>query len=909
MLRIQRSAHTLVAAAVVALAAPLLVAGPAAAERAPASERVPASPRSGSAMSVAGASPASVPGPTDPAPASTFNVLAFNDFHGRLEAADPAAGAAVLAGAVRSFEARGETLVVSAGDLIGASTFTSFIQEDQPTLDAFNSIGLDASALGNHEFDTGTTDLRDRILPAAEFPYLAANVYTADTTNPAFDEYSLHTVGQVGVGQNPAAQTTVGFIGAVTEELPSLVSPAGIADIEVGEIVPAVNRVAQQLSDGDVANGEADVLILLVHEGAASPDLTASTDESAFGRVVTGVDASVDAIVSAHTHQTYTHEVPVPGTDRTRPVLQAGQYGQALGHLTVSVDAAGDLVDIGAEMLPLFGAYPPDAAVEAIVADAVAVADVEGAVPVGRITADLTRAVQSDRTTENRGGESTLGNFVADVQQAATADVGSQFALMNPGGLRADLRYLSTSPEDPDGTVTYREAASVQPFANTLVTLSLTGAQLRQVLEEQWQPAGASRPFLKLGASQQLRYSYDPGAPAGEHIGTILLEGEPVADGDVVRATVNSFLAAGGDNFTTLAQGTDRTDSGRVDLQSLVGYFATAGEVSPDPAQRAVGVSLTPSGPYRGGETLTVGLSSLLFSTDEPSDEPAGETVVVSVDAGEDDDGDGDGDSQSDGDGNRNGQSDGDGDSPEPATAPIDPTIVDTTDETGRATVTLQLPDALAVDASLSVAVPGTGTSLTIPLAVEEPAEPIGVVSPPAIHGAARVGKDLTAAEAQFAVENPSLYYQWTRNGEPIEGAVSVTYRVQPADAGADIAVVVTASAPGRADAVAGSAAKTVRRLGSETNASADRLFLPMADAANYTIRVTGDNDVVPVGDVVIYDGGWEIASATLTEADEGEITVTLPAMERGVHLLTARFVGDDQLRASTSWPAAMVRY
>jgi 5'-nucleotidase len=893
MLRIQRSAHTLVAAAVVALAAPLLVAGPAAAERAP------ASPRPDSAMSVAGASSASVPGPTDPVPASTFNVLAFNDFHGRLEAADPAAGAAVLAGAVRSFEASGETLVVSAGDLIGASTFTSFIQEDQPTLDAFNSIGLDASALGNHEFDTGTTDLRDRILPAAEFPYLAANVYTAGTTDPAFDEYSLHTVGQVGAGQNPAAQTTVGFIGAVTEELPSLVSPAGIADIEVGEIVPAVNRVAQQLSDGDVANGEADVLILLVHEGAASPDLTASTDESAFGKVVTGVDASVDAIVSAHTHQTYTHEVPVPGIDRTRPVLQAGQYGQALGHLTVSVDAAGDLVDIGAQMLPLFGAYPPDAAVEAIVADAVAVADVEGAVPVGRITADLTRAVQSDRTTENRGGESTLGNFVADVQQAATADAGSQFALMNPGGLRADLRYLSTSPEDPDGTVTYREAASVQPFANTLVTLSLTGAQLRQVLEEQWQPAGASRPFLKLGVSQQLRYSYDPGAPAGEHIGTILLEGEPVSDGDVVRATVNSFLAAGGDNFTTLARGTDRADSGRVDLQSLVGYFATAGEVSPDPAQRAVGVSLTPSGPYRGGETLTVGLSSLLFSTDEPGDIPAGETVVVSVDAGEGDAGEGD-----DGEGD-----DGEGDSPEPATAPIDPTVVDTTDETGRATVTLQLPDELAVDASLSVAVPGTGTSLTIPLAVEEPAEPIEVVSPPAIHGAARVGKDLTAAEAQFAVENPSLYYQWTRNGEPIEGAVSVTYRVQPADAGADIAVIVTASAPGRADAVAGSAAKTVRRLGSETNASADRLFLPTVDAANFTIRVTGDNDVVPVGDVVIYDGGWEIASATLTEADEGEITVTLPAMERGVHLLTARFGGDDQLRASTSWPAAMVRY
>jgi len=873
------SARALAASAVLALGVPLLVAAPAAA--------VPL-----------GAVP-DAPIPPDPAPASTFTILTINDFHGRLEAADPAAGAAVLAGAVRSFEASGETLVVSAGDSIGASTFTSFIQQDQPTLDALNSIGLDASALGNHEFDTGTADLRDRILPAAAFPYLAVNVYKAGTSDPAFEEYSLQEVGQ----------TTVGFIGAVTEELPSLVSPAGITDIEVGAIVPAVNRVALQLSDGDTANGEADVLILLVHEGAASPDLAASTDASAFGTVVTGVDASVDAIVSAHTHQTYVHNIPAPGASIPRPVLQAGQYGESLGRLTVGVDAAGDLVNITGEVLPLFGAYSPDAGVEAIVADAVAVADVEGAVPVGRITADLTRARQSDGVTENRGGESTLGNFVADVQQAATVDTGSQFALMNPGGLRADLLYASSSPEDPDGTVTYREAASVQPFANTLLTLTLTGVQLRQVLEQQWQPATASRPFLKLGVSQELQYTYDPAAPAGQHIGTIVLNGEPVADGDTVRATVNSFLASGGDNFSALADGTDRADSGRVDLQSMVGYFAEVGEVSPTTAQRAVGVSLTPPGPYEGGEEVTVGLSSLLLSTDRTT---ADTLVVVSVNAEQESvdqdsaDQDGTGEDSAAQDGTAQGAAE---DPVEPTSAPIDPTIIDTTDESGRATVTVRLPDELTGTTTLSVAVPTTGTSLTLPLESAQPAEPIAVISPPAIHGAPRVGKELTAAEAQFAVENPSLFYQWTRNGEAIAGAVDVVYQVQPADAGSEVAVVVTATAPGYADAVSTSPSKSIRRLDSTTNASPDRLVLPTSDAVVYTIRVAGDNDVVPVGDVAIYDGGWQIASATLTEADGGRVVVTLPALGRGVHLLTARFAGDDHLGASTSWPAGVVMY
>jgi 5'-nucleotidase len=616
-------------------------------------------------------------------PPVNIDVVSINDFHGRIEASSPAAGAAVLGGMVKSYRAANpNTLFVSAGDNIGASTFTSFIQDDQPTLDALNSIGLDASSLGNHEFDKGASDLTGRILPAAHFPYLAANIYDKGTETPAYDAYSVKQVDGVSIG----------FIGAVTEELPTLVSPAGIANLTVGPIVPAVNRVADQLSDGDPANGEADVLVLLVHEGAATADIANSTGDTVFGRITSGVDANVDAIVSAHTHVTYNHQLPVPGTDRTRPVLQSGQYGEKFGHLSLSVDPQSHkLLSITSEVKPLFGAYPPDPAVADIVAAAVKVADVKGAVKVGEITADFNRASQSASPfAENRGGESTLGNFVADVQLFAAKDAGAQVALMNPGGLRADLRFAGTGATDPDGNVTFKEAAGVQPFANTLVTETLTGSQLKSVLEEQWQPATASRPFLKLGVSKSLKYTYDPTAAAGSHIGAIYLNGTVVAPADSVKVVVNSFLASGGDNFATLASGSGKADSGKIDLQSMVDYFTSQKSATPDYAQRAVGVKLSAPGAsgYAPGDSVTLDLSSLLFSNGEPNTG----TAVVSYGG------------------------------VELGSAAIDPTIVPSTDEVGRASLTVKLPaQATGGLHALTVTVPERGTSIDVPIEITVP--------------------------------------------------------------------------------------------------------------------------------------------------------------------------------------------
>jgi 5'-nucleotidase len=792
----------------------------------------------------------------------TVDLLSINDFHGRLEASGAVAGAAVLAGMVDSYRAANpNTLFVGAGDLIGASTFTSFIQQDAPTIAAFNAMGLDTSAFGNHEFDQGVDDVVNRIEPLTDWDYLAANLYQAGTTTPAFPEYFVQDFGDVSVG----------FVGAVTEELPSLVSPAGIASIDVGPVVPAVNRVADQLSDGEPGNGEADVVVLLVHEGASNTSIEAVTDDSAFGQIVTGANANVDAIISGHTHLAYDHDVPIPGTDRTRPVLSSGQYGEKYAHTTITIDPDSGDFTMDSEILTLAGAFPPDPEVAQIVADAVAVAIEEGSVPLGEITADLNRGVQ-DNASENRGAESTLGNFVADVQLWATEELGSQIAFMNPGGLRADLKFAAnpTTPGDATGVVTYAEAAGVQSFANTLVTKRLTGDQIRQALEQQWQPAGASRPFLKLGVSEGFTYTYDPAAPAGSRITGIWLDGAPLDPAAGYTVTVNSFLASGGDNFGAFAQGTNSADSGRVDLASMVDYFEANPVVSPDYAQRAVGVTVSApdADGYSAGDEVTLALSSLLFTNDGPR---AGTAVVSTGDTvlGE---------------------------------AAIDPTIVNTTDEVGQATVTITIPEGTGAGIlPLTVTVPETGTTAIVELTTTVVAEPITSVTAPKVTGAAKVGRVLSVSDGTWSVEPASVSIQWMRDGEPIEGATDDRYRVTAADAGATLSAVVTATAEGYTDGTATSNAVTVDKLDTVATISINRLLIRSGQSVDVTATVRAGYGVTPTGTVTVLDGNRVVGTGEL--AANGRVTIEVAGLERGIHLLTVRFEGTSQLEGDRSFP------
>src|SRR5690606_23433171 len=392
------------------------------------------------------------------------------------------------------------------------------------------------------------------------------------------DEYRIETVDGVRVA----------FIGTVTQDTAAMVTPTGIADIEFGDQVEAANRVAEELTAADAA----DVMVLLTHSGSAQSSCDAvAGDTSDFGALVSGASAEIDAIVSAHTHQSYACDIAGP-TGVERPVIQAHQYGTTLGKLDISVDAASkELVSITSALVPLVDSatetplFEADPEVAAIVAAAVDLAEEEGSVEVGEISADILRG--GTPPGSDRGVESTLGNTVADVYLWATSNedyAGSpaQIGLMNPGGLRTDLLYGT------DGTVTYRDVANVQPFANTLVTVTLTGAQLKAVLEEQWQPDGSERPKLHLGVSEGFAYEYDPAAARGERIVSMSYQGAEVAAVDEFTVVTNSFLAAGGDNFTTFAEGTNRTDTGQVDLAATVAYFAAHDVVDPAPLGRAV---------------------------------------------------------------------------------------------------------------------------------------------------------------------------------------------------------------------------------------------------------------------------------------------------------------------------------
>jgi 5'-nucleotidase len=563
------------------------------------------------------AAPASAADPVD------ITILGTNDFHGRLLPDRGIPGAAKYAGAVEALRAQNpNTVFAAAGDLIGATTFESFIAQDKPTIDVLNEMELDVSAVGNHELDQGYEDLTQRVMQpeteanpngGAEWEYVAANLDepgTADLIPPSWTK----EVGGV----------TVGFVGAVTEDLPSLVSPGGIEGVTVQDIVTSTNQAAD-----DLKSSGADIVVMLVHEGASTSvceDIVGSSPTSAFGEIVHQVNGNVDAIVSGHTHLPYSCEVPAPG-GQSRWVVSAGQYGSHLNKLDFEVDPAnGEIASVEAELIDVnAGTYTADPEVTAIVEAAKAAAEGPGAEELGQVDAALGRAQwlkpaegAEPVRTDNRGGESTLGNMVAEVQRWATRSQergGAQIALMNPGGLRTDI--LDTDGDGFPETVTYRESANVQPFANTLVNMRLTGRQIRKVLEEQWQPAGSSRPFLKLGTSRGFEYTYNPNGEQGARIGTMWLRGKPVRARETYSVTVNSFLSTGGDNFFTLAKGTDVRDTGQTDLQAMVDYMAAKASSSPLRVrydQHSVGVNGRTVKTVKRGGKLRLKLSSLAMT-------------------------------------------------------------------------------------------------------------------------------------------------------------------------------------------------------------------------------------------------------------------------------------------------------
>jgi 5'-nucleotidase len=516
-------------------------------------------------------------------------LLNITDFHGRISEAGTQV-ASVVEEERAKFGTGGDNMgtgVLSTGDNIGASTYTSSSQNDKPTLDVLNAIGVQTSAVGNHEFDKGIDDLTGRVSDAADFPYLAANVYDKGTENvvDGLDEYSIVDVGGVSIA----------VIGVVTKDTASLVSPDGIADLEFGDPTDAVNRVAEDLENLP-EDEQPDMTVVEAHLGASSTESLedAKASNAEFKKLVTEADASVDAMFTGHTHMPYAFEAPVPGEpDRTRPVIEAGSYGEYVGQVTMRVDGNSNWQASGIDLIDTEDkSYDSEVVdkVAGIISDAEEKAKELGSEVTGTISEDITRATKDGK--EDRGAESTLGNLVADALKEGVEETQleeADFGITNAGGLRTDLLCDDIYNNEDKCEVTVAELNGVLPFANDHGVVTLKGEDVIGVFEEQWQPDDASRPFLHLGVSDDVDVVYDSDADKGEHVKSVKVDGEEIDPNKDYRVATLSFLAAGGDNYTSFAKG-DFEQSGLTDFETWENYFnkhqAEGEDVAPDKNER-----------------------------------------------------------------------------------------------------------------------------------------------------------------------------------------------------------------------------------------------------------------------------------------------------------------------------------
>lgn len=543
-------------------------------------------------------------------------IIAFNDLHGHLEPphlsiavpgpghsmlAVPAGGASYMASVIRQLKQENPNhAVVSAGDMIGASPLVSALFLDEPTIETVNAFGIDFNAVGNHEFDKGTEELLrmqhggcaqytqrtpcalDGHFDGANFGFLAANVFrkNGDTLFPA-----------TGVKSFDSGRRTVriGFIGMTLKNTPNIVAPAGVAGLTFRDEAATANALIPQLKKQG-----ADAIVVLIHQGGTTSggynDHNCPNLGGEIVPILERLDPAVDIVISGHTHRSYICDYGKKNPARPFLLTSAGQYGTLVTDIDLTIDARtrkvvskaannvivqgdGFINDKGMTIAPS-AAYPRFG--KAADVDAIISRYADAAAPlaqrvVGRLTATLTR-------TPVASGESPLGNLIADAQLEATRTAergGAQLALMNPGGLRADL----TVPNG-GGDVTYAQIFKTQPFGNNLIVKTLSGRQLRAVLEQQFASGTntTGNPRV-LFPSQGFAYSYDLRKPAGKRITDMRLHDAAIREDMLYRVTMNSYLAGGGDNFDQFNQGR-QVSGGDLDVDALESWLHAHSPVS-----------------------------------------------------------------------------------------------------------------------------------------------------------------------------------------------------------------------------------------------------------------------------------------------------------------------------------------
>lgn len=543
-----------------------------------------------------------------------LRLIAFNDFHGNIDGANltlrsaadgipsnvPAGGVDYMAGLVQQLKADAlNSVVVSAGDLIGASPLNSALFHDEPAIETMNRLGLEFNAVGNHEFDEGRDELLrmqnggchptdvnscqgDRVgtpypFEGARFKFLAANVIDSASGKHILPPYGVKNF----------KGNRVAFIGMTLEGTPGVVTPAGIAGLEFHDEADTVNALVGKLKQQGI-----DAVVVLVHEGGyASGSFNGCSGVSGpIVDIVSRLDDEVDLVVSGHTHTAYDCALP-NSAGRNIPVTSAGSFGRLITSIDMTLDTRSkDVIAVSAvnkvvdrnNLLNSANPIQPVAEIGSIVANYnVIVRPIANRV-IGSITANITRA-------RNSAGESALGDVIADAQLLATRAPekgGAVIAFMNSGGIRADLIYAGSSAGEGDGNVTYGESFTVQPFGNSLVVKTLSGQQIYDLLEQQWavgQFADGGR-TLQVSTGFSYKHTFQPNvSPLGGHYvcdGSVMLDGMAIDKAASYRVTMNSFLASGGDNFSVFNLGADQL-GGDVDLDAMGAYFSSHSPVVP----------------------------------------------------------------------------------------------------------------------------------------------------------------------------------------------------------------------------------------------------------------------------------------------------------------------------------------
>jgi 2',3'-cyclic-nucleotide 2'-phosphodiesterase / 3'-nucleotidase / 5'-nucleotidase len=483
-----------------------------------------------------------------------LQLLGINDFHGQLDTYNSkinAGGVEYLAAYLKEREAENpNTLMLHAGDAVGASSPVSALLQDEPTIKILNELGFDAGTVGNHEFDEGVDEMLRLIdggshpntvekygeFEGADFPYVAANLVYKATGENVLQPYTIKEVNGIPVG----------IIGVALSDTPSIVIPSAVQDVVFTDETEAINTYTEELK----AQGVETIVVLAHNPSFSNPDGSNAGEELV--EIAQNVDDEVDVLLGGHNHA-FTN-TKVDG----KIVVQSYSSGTAFSDVDLLINPVTKDVMVGkSEVVSTFrDKITPDAKIKAILDEYVAdVAPILNEV-IGKTDSPITRDT-------NAAGESAMGNLVADAMRAQT---GTDFAFMNSGGVRADIDA---------GEITWKEAFTVQPFGNDLVKMNVSGQVIKTLLEQQW---GSKVRIMPISG---LKVTYDDSRAAGDRIVSIVKnDGTPVEMDKTYSITVNNYMAGGGDGYAILATITDKTID-VVDLDALVNYIKEKGTVNP----------------------------------------------------------------------------------------------------------------------------------------------------------------------------------------------------------------------------------------------------------------------------------------------------------------------------------------